>query len=303
MRLRKVVIIILMILLSINLNACKKYKAELQTYTIDQAEEENIEGINDILIDAHYLDINLVKTEGDKVKYNLYGKVELKGKNLNKENNNYIKIKSYSSKDKLFLKFNKDNSFQEYNNRNSLTLDIYIPTEYLNDISIISSSSNLKISNLNLNKLEIKCNSSNIEIENSNLKEFEGIFDAAVFSAKKLDAKKSFIEMTEGRVDFKEYVGNIEIYSKEAEVDIEYIEFKNNIDIRNEKGSVNIALPESSIFALDARTNEGYVRCEFPIPKNEISSDKGLKGVLRSDEYSIFVKNSKGNIRIKKLAE
>lgn len=306
MKLRKVVITISIFLLLVNITACKKSKTILQTHTINQTGEKSLDGIKDILIDAHYLDINLVKTDGVEIKYHLYGKVDLEVENSDEENkgiNKFIDIKSYINEDKLFLKFDKQNSFQEHNNKNSLTLDIYIPANYINDISIISSSSSIKISNLKLNELEMECSSSNIEIENSILKEVEGILDSVILTATKLDTIKSIIEMTKGQINFNEYKGSVEIYSKEVDINLHYTEFKNKVDIRNGEGSINISLPESCRFALDARTNEGYVRCEFPIPKNEISSNEGLKGILKSEEYSIFAKNNKGNIRIKKLAE
>ena len=68
MRLIKAVITISMFLLLINLTACKKPKTVLQTHTINQSGEKSLDGIKDILIDAHYLDINLVKTDGEKIK-------------------------------------------------------------------------------------------------------------------------------------------------------------------------------------------------------------------------------------------
>lgn len=301
MKSKNAVIIIIIIFLILNVIGCAEKSIELQAYTVDQSGEENIAYLDDLLIDCNYMDINLIKTDNPNLTYDLYGKISLDQEEV--DINNFVQIKSNVNKDKLIIAVDKDISIKEYNNKSSLTLDIYIPASYSNDISIISSDSNIKISNIIVDTLEIESSKSSIEIENTIASRFNGVADDTIIIARKLDTIKSSIEMTKGGVNFKNYKGNIEINSRESDINIEYDDYSNKVEVWNGKGSVNISLPESSDFYLDARAKDGYVRSEFPIPENEVSSKEGLKGIFKSDKNSIFVSNGTGNVKIKKFVK
>ena len=290
-------ILVFVVLMVINLVGCNSLKSKVEKYTIDKSGEQSLNNIENIIIEGYYLNINIFVSDKDILSYKLSGDVNL---NLTNNIDDKINIISYVKENDLMITLNKDSDLKEYNSTNSLSLDIEIPKAYYKNLSISTSYSNIRVMGITVNELVIDSNEGSMYIENSTSNNLVAILDRVDFISDKVITSKSYMEMTKGNISLKDFNGNLEIYSREAEIDIQLGESNDDIEIWNEKGEIDLYLPKEATFKLDARTKNGYVKCEFPIPINEISSNEGLKGVVFDDSSSVIINNNEGNIKIMK---
>jgi lia operon protein LiaG len=290
------VTLVIVVLIMINLIGCNKLNSDMEEYTIDEKGEQSLDNIENIIIEGFYLNINVAISDNNDLTYKLSGKLNL---NLSNNIDDKGNIECYVKEKNLMIVLNKESDLIQYNN-NSLSLDIEIPKEYYKNLSISASYSSISIEDLNLNELAIDSNKGEIYIENCTSNNFLAMVDRVDFRSDKLNTNKAYIEMINGNISLKNYIGDIEIYSSEANIDIECVKSDNNLEVWNQIGSIDLYLPKEATFKLDARTNVGYVKCEFPIPINEISSNEGVKGTVFNDNNSVIINNNEGSIKIMK---
>ncbi len=176
------------------------------------------------------------------------------------------------------------------------------------DIEI--SGADTRTININQSGL-VKVNERN---ENLKIKAITG--DLKITAPKKIDLEikgvSGDIKITEingkinlatisGDVRGKKLSGNFsgEIVSGDLELEYEDIE---NIMIHNKNGDITLYLSEDIEGSIEVYTDDGKIRCDFPLQKKQ-ESKHSLKGIINRAKSSIEIRTAHGDIAIKNLQE
>ena len=117
-------------------------------------------------------------------------------------------------------------------------------------------------------------------------------------TADPVSAKRCTLSSSSGRITLKGAPGDVDATLTSGDIDLEYSEYDNNINIRTSSGSTGIKLPQNSEFHLKYDTSSGSGRCDFPITLNGAQVRNSIEGTVISDRNSITVKSSSGDLNI-----
>ncbi|KYH31580.1 hypothetical protein CLTEP_23630 [Clostridium tepidiprofundi DSM 19306] len=261
---------------------------DLKEYSIDEEKNEKISGLNKLFINA-CSDINIIPEDREDIKAHLHGDItcNFEPKLIMDLANDSIKIKLTEKTDNITIR------------KSNLKLDIYIPKTYSDSININNISGRISVKNLKLNDFHINTVSGNTSIQNLTAEDF--YYNAV---SGDLDGKNVFTNAVKftsvsGNIKLDKFKGNIKGKSVSGKIVLNYETFNNDINIKSTSGDINITLPHTSEFYLDAEVISGKINCDFPI-KIESSEKKGkkIKGTVRSNKNSIRIEGVSGNINI-----
>ncbi|WP_461613109.1 DUF4097 family beta strand repeat-containing protein [Clostridium sp. Marseille-QA1073] len=83
-----------------------------------------------------------------------------------------------------------------------------------------------------------------------------------------------------------------------GEINIEYDEFNNNVDLEASMGSIKLTLPKKSEFFFSAKTSMGSVSCDFPL-NTSIHKGSEIDGNINNSNNRIIANSSMGSIDIR----
>lgn len=258
----------------------------------EKIDEEKIEDMNDIKtinIETSFVDVNIIPEERDDVKVHYNGSVK----------SNYIpKLITKKSGNTLYVYAKQDASVFSYSvNYTDLKVDIYVPNSYKDDIKIVSSSGDIKIQKDGLNDLNITTSSGDIEISNANFNNLTVLSSSGDQQYMNVSAEDSNLTSSSGNIEAKTVAGNMNVVSSSGDIRIIYKKYNNDINIATSSGDVELYLPTSSDFYLDAKTNSGDIKCNFPITIQG-NQKRSLEGTVGSGKNKINVATSSGDLSI-----
>lgn len=233
---------------------------------INEEKSFSLKNIKEIQVSVLNETIHIIQTEtGEDVKFHLYGKSKAET-TLNSEigNEKIVVIDNRS----------KCGSMEE------IFLDIYVPKDYSNKLSVKVTSGDTRIDTLNLSSFSLNCTSGKIEIGKIITDNLELKSSAGDISLSECYVKVAAIETSSGKVN------------------IGYQEFENGkVNIKSSSGNINLSLPISAEFLLKAQTNAGKIQNDFS--NNQTSSnDKKIELQIGTKTNEVTIKSSSGSINI-----
>ncbi|MGF7058527.1 DUF4097 family beta strand repeat-containing protein [Brassicibacter mesophilus] len=240
---------------------------------IDEEKTFDVESTEEIYIDSTSTDVSIIPVDDNKIKVRLYGKFKAN------KNNKGATLTANISNNKLNIQVKHKDNFIVGFYSGIEKLDVYIPKNYTNDITIKSSSADVDVSNMSINSLDFKTDSGNLLMES-------------------FSSKKTVIKTSSGDVEANGFNGDLNVDSSSGDVEIEYEEFNNNIDITSSSGDVTLKLPVASQFHLKAKTSSGDIMNKFPISVVGEIEDDFLEGYVGNSDSKIIVHTDSGNIII-----
>jgi DUF4097 and DUF4098 domain-containing protein YvlB len=137
--------------------------------------------------------------------------------------------------------------------------------------------------------------------------------DDVAAASYKVDSKSGDFNLSEvtGLLDLHTKSGDIEISkAKSATLKVDTVSgrvvFKGDIlarslnRIETRSGSIRLTLPETVALELDARTNSGHIRCDFPITIEGERERGRLRGVINAPGTTLEIRTGSGDITIEK---
>lgn len=182
----------------------------------------------------------------------------------------------------------------------NLALDVYIPSTYSDNLKLYSSMGDVSINKFNLKAFICKLSMGNSTMSNIKTDNFDYTNSMGNFNCDSLFTKSSNINCSMGDIKLKNFTGDLVSKNSMGNIDINYSEFNNKVDLDASMGKITLTLPEKSEFYLSAKCNMGKITCDFPITTSEKHKENILTGTVKSDKNKITINNSMGEIKVLK---
>lgn len=264
-----------------------------RSFTVDQEKQESISSIKEISIRNSSSRINVISEKRSDVKVTLTGKISSSGSTTEPT------LITSLEDGTLNITVKQQNLYIGFVNID-LKLDIYVPSDYKESLKIDSSSGDVTIDNFTLNNLNCKLSSGNLKFNALTVNNFDYICSSGNLNAGSLNSKYSNLKSTSGNIDIGNFKGDLKSNSSSGNVKIAYSEFNNAVDIHVSSGRVDLKLPETAEFNLNAKASSGSVTCKFPITITDKQKDNYLQGTVKSDKNKVVISTSSGNINVLK---
>lgn len=237
---------------------------------IDDSDSISLKSIDDIIVKGSSEDIRIIKSNDNDLTAELTGKSI--GSSFNKP-----KVEIKKSGNTVTVRV-KRSIFQMFSS-SKLELDVFISDDYKDDLSLNLSSGNLKMEErFDVNILDIDISSGEMLID-------------------EINSDEAKINVSSGSLTIKSFTGDIDGEISSGDVEIDYLEFDNDIKFHASSGSVEIALPEGSDFDLSASKSSGSIKVEFDLNDSSKSDDK-VRGTAGNGGNKIDLDVSSGSISI-----
>ncbi|MCX7747480.1 MAG: DUF4097 domain-containing protein [Clostridia bacterium] len=230
------------------------------------------EGVRDVKIDVSSADVRIIPVEEKDIKVHLTGWAS---KSRSSE------LKTELKDGRLVIEVEKNEKFRItiFSIVNDLTLNVYMPKAYSENLKVNTVSGNVYLDKFSLKNLECDTVSGNIRL------------DSVVSKAARLNtvSGEGELEDCSGDLDFKSVSGGL---------DARYNTFSNNIKADTTSGDVQIKLPESAEFEIKYDTMSGDYESDFPVTVTGKGSNSGFRGYNGSDKNKIEVNTVSGNLNV-----
>ena len=242
------------------------------TAAVDEERVFPADGINDIQVKTVSSDINIIAAEVPEIKAHLYGKT------VSGVSGPVVELAAQTRGSILTVEAKHRPNTSLFGNT-SVTLDIYVPDSYSEDIRLQTVSGDIAVSSPQFDRLNAKSISGDIETIS-------------------LDTTETIIETTSGRVRLRDFTGKLDFESISGSLDAQYSTFSSDIRAKTVSGSIELELPDDAAFTLEASTVSGDIDCGFPVTVTGSLSKRGLTGTVGNGDNSIILETVSGNTRI-----
>lgn len=267
---------------------------EKSNYDINEEKTSSLNGINSISINTSSTGINIIPSNETGLKAQLKGNVVSSSPYSNPE------LECYASGSTVYVNVKNKTTVTFGFFSSTLKLDVYIPSNYAENLKVNSSSGSINIKGMKLSRLECNSSSGSISINDIAADEFICNSSSGSLRGDGLTTKSSRITSSSGSKRITRFVGDLKATSSSGSTRIEYVSFENNLDIDSSSGSVEIKLPENSQFYLDATSSSGRISTRFPVTVIGSNDKHQLKGTVGSDKNKVKIHTSSGSINIDK---
>jgi Uncharacterized conserved protein len=262
------------------------------TQTTDEEKNEPIASIKNITVHIASGNIHVISENRSDVRAHLYG-------TINSSSSSKPTLETSIVEDTLNIDIKNQITIIGFSNID-LSLDVYIPSSYSNNIKLTSTSGDISIDNFTLSSLDCALTSGNFKFDKLTADDFIYKSSSGDFTAHTLITKKSDITSTSGKIEISDFTGDLKSSSTSGDINICYSKFNNNADINVTSGDVMLKLPENAEFTLSAKATSGDVNCEFPITISGKKKDNNIEGTVKNDKNKVTIKTISGDITIKK---
>lgn len=301
-------------------------------YNINDEKPVDIQDVENISIRSVSSDIKLIPTEASEIKAHFYGSIS-----TNKEN--YIpELIVEKSGGKVSVEVRWPNVVNVGFMNSNLKLDVYIPSDYSENLELDTTSANVSIDKIKINKFRCETVSGDLSATSIEADVFHHNTTSGDLVAQSIQAKEITIETTSGtasagfrcesfkfnsvsgdlsadsfqavdtvivttsgRATLQGLTGDLKFESISGDLQAEYQTFNNNIQVESSSGTTNIRLPAESQFYLDFKSTSGEIDVgDFPVTVKGSIKDHRLEGVVGSDSNRIVIHSMSGDARIYK---
>lgn len=266
--------------------------------------------INEIQVNMVREHVHILRTEtSNEVQFHYYGKSKQELKLLSKIKNKIIEVEAKC----------EDNPLPRYYDPTpeDMYLDIYIPENYKENISISITTGAVKMDfievagftldtttggfqadQINAPKISIKTSTGSININKTNTDELNIKGASSAVNIGECIVESAKIETTSGGIDLKKCSGSFNIKANSGKVQVSYKEFvDHNISIATSSGSLALLLPDTAEFLFEANTSSGKLKSDFALSSIE---NKRMAGQVGLKSNQVVLKSSSGNISLLK---
>jgi lia operon protein LiaG len=239
---------------------------------VDTEKEASIENIKEINIKVISSDVTVTPYDGNVIKAHFYGEsnrstnlpeleISELGKNIN------VEVKYPTT-----INFTLGRTERFY-------LDVQVPKNYSDDITVKSVSGNIEA-------VDLKASSLSLDSVSGELK-----------GTRIAVSDDLTLKTTSGNIDFGESAGRIKAESVSGEIDITQNNLKDNITIKTVSGEIVLKIPSSSEFLYRFKTTSGKIVNGF---KGSDKSKGSVEGTVGKGGSTIDVQTVSGDLELSK---
>jgi lia operon protein LiaG len=253
--------------------------------------------------------VHIIRTEGgSEIKFHLYGSAMWE-----------LGLDIKTSSKTVIAKIKRKSLFPGLED---LHLDIYVPAEYMNAISITTSSGKITIDsfdlasivlstssggleaeNLYAGKISIDTSSGNIAVKKIETDELTVIGSSSTIAIDECETQRARIKTSSGDITLKKCDRSFDISASSGNVRLEYINFEGRfLKANTSSGCVTVYLPDNAEFLVDAKMTSGNFHSDFSIVQTKNTDKKLVYGQVGTKQNNISIETTSGNIRIVKGA-
>ncbi len=291
---------------------CKGFNVNGDDTIINKEETLQIKDINNIEINTINEEVIIIPTNDKEAKIIFHT-------NISKNNSKYEPelIISQSNKDLIIsIKHKKLFQLSLFNFHEESRLELYLPVEYSRDISIATVSGDIYKDNFKFDNVRYKTVSGDIQIDkvyandisinttsgdikiNGECNNFACRTVSGDFSSSELFTKKSDLRTTSGDISIKSFKGDFISNHVSGDVEVNYLEYNNDISIKTVSGDINIVLPVNAQFKLYFKSTSGDYNGDFPITIKNINKKHNVVGIVGSEKNKIEATTVSGDLKI-----
>jgi lia operon protein LiaG len=266
------------------------FKNSKSSIHLDDMKKSNLTGVREIKIDTSSEQINIIQAGTNEIRAHLNGSITSTSKYTKPElqitrSGDTLNIKVITHTHVTFGFFSSD-----------IKLDVYIPAVYSKKLEILATSGDIKISDYKLEGFKIHLSSGNIEANNLSADAFECLCTSGNVVINGLKTKTANFEASSGNINVNGFSGDLKSDTTSGDVNYEYEQFSNNVEIEVSSGQIELKLPKVSQFNLDANATSGNVTCDFPIIITSGHKENVLVGHVGSSTNNIKLDATSGDI-------
>jgi lia operon protein LiaG len=163
----------------------------------------------------------------------------------------------------------------------------------------VDETKNYSINGFSLNKLECNLSVGKATLNNINANEFDYENKCGDLEASGLHTKASKMNASLGKIEAKDFTGDLTTDNLSGDTEIQYATFNNTVDVHSNLGRVQLSLPKASNFYMDAESKLGSINCDFPVTITGSKSENKLIGTVGSNKNNIKLNVATGDIDVK----
>lgn len=261
--------------------------AKQMTREISDEKSINIQGIDEISVTMTSAQIHIIRAEtGNEVRFHYYGK-SLQEVKLAAETGNQT------------LSVNLKRKYAFLGTFKDTRLDIFLPINYRQKMTIRTSSGKVIVDSLELAEFVLNTTSGGLEAESINAGKVTLNASSGKLNIQKLIADELELKGTSSPVIIGEcIVKGARIKTTSGGVAVKYREFENqNTVIETTSGDITIGLPDTAGFYLKAEMTPGNFRSEFQIGSGTATASK-ITGQTGTPDSTISLHAAGGKIEI-----
>lgn len=145
--------------------------------------------------------------------------------------------------------------------------------------------------------MNVKGDLGDINIKNATLKKLEAKSSLGGISIENVSSSKHKLSTDLGAINTKNIEGPLESKTNLGNIELEYDYLNWDVKAESNSGSIKIVLPKKSNFTIDATTDLGSIKNNYPLDTSE-KSDTKLKGKVGTGECTITLLVDLGSINI-----
>lgn len=269
--------------------------SDLSTQNINETKTQSLNNIDNIDINLVSGNILVIPYEGNELKATIKGSVK------GNWENDLPRLQLNTSGNTLTVKFDRASGIlNSLKIVNSLQLELYIPSNFNNNINIKSVSADIQVSNLDAKIVSIYSTSGDVKLDTISCNTFKFNSISGDLTANNLTSASNVFKTTSGDIDVKSIKGDLTFESISGDMNSIYKEFSNNINIKSTSGDIRLSLPSNSNFYADCFSTSGAISVAFPITVSE-TSKKNVSGLVgdSTTKNKINISTISGEINIK----
>ncbi|MCM0649211.1 DUF4097 domain-containing protein [Clostridium swellfunianum] len=270
------------------------FSREKGNLDVDEIKTVTLKGIKDIKVNVSSASINIIPSSEAELKAHLNGNI------ISMSPYRKPDLECYASGSTLYVNVKTNTKITLGFYSSSLKLDVYLPSSYIDELKLTSSSGSIHVKELELSSLQCNSSSGSTTIDNVIADNFDHSSSSGSLTINGLTSKTSKLSSSSGSMRVNGFTGNLKASSSSGSTRVEYLSFDNDISITASSGSVELKLPKTAEFYLDANASSGSIRSDFPVAMTGSSDKRHLKGVVGNDKNKVRINTSSGGIRITK---
>lgn len=298
-------------------------------YDVDITEVRDIDGISKITIDNISANIVIIPENRDNIKVHYYGNVS--------STKDIPQLSIITDGEEIIIKLVEPKKMIRILYFVNIVLEIYIPEDYIGDLTIDSksgniefqksilldrlslnsfsgnldinhlstkdtdihfASGNLKVGNLQAEDIDIKSFSGNIRVDNLRANDCNLKMSSGNLRAEVFHSKRADINIFSGDLSIDDFQGKLLAETKSGNIKLNISALDYDVNLRSLSGNTIIDLPDEASFYLEVNTI-GNIYNYFPADIEGVIRDGKIKGIVNNDKVKVILRNTSGNITIK----
>jgi len=271
----------------------------------------DVSELDRVIVESGSTNVKVVPANGDQVKLKLYDSSD-------KTYDLAEYVTSEMGSKTLELDVSSPKKWFSLFNFRSVTFEIEVPKELLQDLTIESKSGNITAEDIvTTDSITLEATSGNIKLEKANTRSFTGETNSGNVTVEKLTTQEAELEATSGNVKLTDFTaqelqiesnsGNITVDGDTASIDakttsgnikLELEQLTKNSKLKSNSGNVKLSLDNADSLYVTHERNSGSSSISKSGFELHVQTNHKTEGSFGSGDVKLDVKTTSGNFQL-----